>query len=113
MHTPADDDRAYEDRVHDDMAPDAHSVDGMGWEDQTGGLEVIGANVDEERPRGRRRRRVERRATDVPSDLHDELYDDEAAIQAHLRTPHYRHMDEVSARWVESKTVRRYVRAGG
>jgi len=42
-----------------------------------------------------------------------ELYDDEAAIQAHLRTPHYRHMDEVSARWVESKTVRRYVRAGG
>ena len=39
-----------------------------------------------------------------------ELYDDEAAIQAHLRTAHYRHMDEVSAGWVESKMVRRLVR---
>ena len=39
-----------------------------------------------------------------------ELYDDEAAIQAHLGTVHYRHMDAVSAPWVERKTVRRLVR---
>ena len=39
-----------------------------------------------------------------------ELYDDAAAIEAHLGTAHYRHMDLVSARWVDSKTVRRFVR---
>ena len=40
-----------------------------------------------------------------------ELYDDEAAIQAHLRTPHYLEMDRTTAAWVESKTVRRFTRA--
>ena len=40
-----------------------------------------------------------------------ELYDDEAAIQAHLDSPHYRHMSQLSTAWVESKSVRRYVRA--
>ena len=40
-----------------------------------------------------------------------ELYDDEAAIQAHLRTPHYLQMDRATAAWVESKTVRRLTRA--
>ena len=42
-----------------------------------------------------------------------ELYDDEAAIQAHLGTPHYVRMDAVSRGWVESKTVRRYLRVAG
>ena len=42
-----------------------------------------------------------------------ELYDDEAAIEAHLRTPHYLHMDGVTASWVQSKVVRRYVRTTG
>ena len=42
-----------------------------------------------------------------------ELYDDEAAIQAHLRTPHYLHMDTTTASWVQNKVVRRYVRTEG
>jgi (4S)-4-hydroxy-5-phosphonooxypentane-2,3-dione isomerase len=40
-----------------------------------------------------------------------ELYDDEAAIQAHLQAPHYLQMNRVSADWVDSKAVRRYLRA--
>jgi quinol monooxygenase YgiN len=42
-----------------------------------------------------------------------EVYDDEAAIQAHLRTPHYLRMDASTSSWVQSKVVRRYVRAQG
>lgn len=34
-----------------------------------------------------------------------ELYDDEAAIQAHLRSAHFLQMNQASATWVESKTV--------
>jgi len=43
----------------DDDATDAHAVDPHGWEDETGGLEVIGAHVEEDPPRrlGRRARR--------------------------------------------------------
>jgi (4S)-4-hydroxy-5-phosphonooxypentane-2,3-dione isomerase len=40
-----------------------------------------------------------------------ELYDDEAAIQAHLRAPHYLQMDRATAALVESKAVRRFARA--
>ena len=40
-----------------------------------------------------------------------ELYDDDEAIQAHLQTPHYLQMNQVTAGWVDSKFVRRYVRA--
>jgi quinol monooxygenase YgiN len=36
-----------------------------------------------------------------------ELYDDEAAIQAHLRSPHFLAMDRATADWVAAKTVRR------
>lgn len=36
-----------------------------------------------------------------------ELYDDEAAVQAHLRAPHFLAMSAASADWVEHKTVRR------
>ena len=42
-----------------------------------------------------------------------ELYDDEAAVQAHLRAPHYLRMDAATATWVQSKVVRRYVRTAG
>ena len=36
-----------------------------------------------------------------------ELYDDEAAIQAHLRSDHFLRMDRLTAGWVEHKSVRR------
>jgi len=39
-----------------------------------------------------------------------ELYDDEAAVQAHLLAPHFLQMSELSASWVEKKTVWRYQR---
>jgi (4S)-4-hydroxy-5-phosphonooxypentane-2,3-dione isomerase len=37
-----------------------------------------------------------------------ELYDDEAAVQAHLQSPHFLQMNAATAGWVESKTVRRF-----
>jgi len=39
-----------------------------------------------------------------------ELYDDEAAVQAHLRSAHFRAFSEATGAWVEHKTVRRCVR---
>jgi UPF0755 protein len=55
-------------RPEDDDSTDAHPIDPdvagpHDWEDQTGGLEVIGAHVEEDAPRrrGRRARRAERR----------------------------------------------------
>lgn len=36
-----------------------------------------------------------------------ELYDDEAAIQAHLASPHFLQMSAATLAWVESKSVRR------
>lgn len=39
-----------------------------------------------------------------------ELYDDEAAIQAHLQSPHFLAMNAASADWVAGKTVWRYQR---
>jgi quinol monooxygenase YgiN len=38
-----------------------------------------------------------------------ELYDDAAAIQAHLQSAHFRRMDQVTAGWVQGKTVRHLV----
>ena len=40
-----------------------------------------------------------------------ELYDDEAAIQAHLASAHYQHMNAQTADWVAAKSVRKLVRA--
>ena len=40
-----------------------------------------------------------------------ELYDDEAAVQAHLQSPHFRRFDEPTQAWVASKQVRRYRRS--
>jgi quinol monooxygenase YgiN len=42
-----------------------------------------------------------------------ELYDDEAAIAAHLRSAHFLQLDALSAPWVAAKTVRRLVRNTG
>jgi (4S)-4-hydroxy-5-phosphonooxypentane-2,3-dione isomerase len=39
-----------------------------------------------------------------------ELYDDEAAIQAHLASAHYQRMNAQTADWVESKSVHKLVR---
>jgi quinol monooxygenase YgiN len=39
-----------------------------------------------------------------------ELYDDEAAVQAHLDSAHFRHMNDSTAAWVDHKAVRRYAR---
>lgn len=39
-----------------------------------------------------------------------ELYDDAAAIAAHLQAPHFLQMDAMTSPWVASKTVRRMLR---
>lgn len=39
-----------------------------------------------------------------------EIYDDDAAIAAHLATAHFLRMNELTADWVEKKTVLRYNR---
>jgi quinol monooxygenase YgiN len=39
-----------------------------------------------------------------------ELYDDEAAIAAHMRSPHFLSMDSATRDWVAAKTVRRLAR---
>ena len=41
-----------------------------------------------------------------------ELYDDEAAIQAHLQSAHFLQMDQTTAGWVRSKEVRKLQRTG-
>lgn len=39
-----------------------------------------------------------------------ELYDDAAAVDAHLQAPHFLQMNAATAAWVERKTVWRYHR---
>lgn len=39
-----------------------------------------------------------------------ELYDDEAAIQAHLKSAHFLQMDQTTTGWVRSKVVRKLQR---
>ncbi|MEZ5638460.1 MAG: putative quinol monooxygenase [Burkholderiaceae bacterium] len=39
-----------------------------------------------------------------------ELYDDQAAIDAHMRSAHFQAMNATTADWVESKRVRAYRR---
>jgi quinol monooxygenase YgiN len=57
------------------------------------------------------------RQLDVCRDLSDpqlfflyELYDDEAAFQLHLKTPHFLHMNTTTADWIESKRAQHYAR---
>jgi len=40
-----------------------------------------------------------------------EIYDDEAAFQAHLKTTHFLEFDRASAPWVASKSARALTRA--
>jgi len=40
-----------------------------------------------------------------------ELYDDAAAFDAHCRTAHFLEMEALTAGWVQSKAVHRYLRA--
>jgi (4S)-4-hydroxy-5-phosphonooxypentane-2,3-dione isomerase len=42
-----------------------------------------------------------------------ELYDDESAFQAHLRTPHFAAFDALVAPWVADKQVRAWQRLEG
>jgi autoinducer 2-degrading protein len=39
-----------------------------------------------------------------------EIYDDDAAIAAHLASDHFLHMNTLTQHWVEKKTVRRFDR---
>jgi quinol monooxygenase YgiN len=39
-----------------------------------------------------------------------ELYDDAAAVDAHLQSAHFQHMNASTASWVERKSVARYQR---
>ncbi len=39
-----------------------------------------------------------------------ELYGDAAAFEAHCRTSHFLEMDTLTAGWIRSKVVRRYLR---
>ena len=39
-----------------------------------------------------------------------EIYDDEAAFQAHTQTAHFKHFDAISAPWTASKKVLTYER---
>ncbi len=56
---------------------------------------------------GCRRFDVCRDPTDPQAFFLYELYDDEAALQAHLQSPHFRQMNVATRDWVESKQVRR------
>ena len=42
-----------------------------------------------------------------------ELYDDQAAIEAHLQSAHFLQMNALTANWVLDKTVRRFTRLLG
>jgi (4S)-4-hydroxy-5-phosphonooxypentane-2,3-dione isomerase len=39
-----------------------------------------------------------------------ELYDDEAALDTHLHSPHFMAMSLATAEWVEGKSIRKFVR---
>jgi uncharacterized YceG family protein len=82
-------------RSADDDHTDAHSLepdDGHAWEDETGGLEVIGAHVEEDAPRrrGRRGRRTPiehpqhgRHASGLDEDslVHDEAFGEDIPVK--------------------------------
>ncbi len=40
-----------------------------------------------------------------------ELYDDDAAIDAHMQSAHYQAMNAATADWVEAKLVHKYLRS--
>jgi uncharacterized YceG family protein len=85
---PAGGSHAADDR--DDDATDAHSLDpddGRAWEDRTGGLEVIGAHVEEDAPRRRGRRGRRHRAEEHAEPSHRGAHahrDDSGLDHSHL-----------------------------
>jgi UPF0755 protein len=64
----------------DDDATDAHRLDPAAWEDETGGLDVIGAHVEEAPRRGRRARREAREAAAAAAQHDADLHDDPDAL---------------------------------
>lgn len=71
------------------------------------------ARASLEREPGCRRFDVCRDPADPALFLLYELYDDAAAIDAHLRSPHFLAMDAETRAWVAGKTVRRLMLSGG
>ena len=71
---------------------------------------VDNARASRETERGCRQFDVCRDPADPQRFFLYELYDDEAAIQAHLATPHFQQMNAATAGWVERKQVWRYTR---
>jgi uncharacterized YceG family protein len=91
----------------DEDGEDAAHVDPRPWEDQTGGLEVIGANVDDDvpRPRGWRRSRRAAAGDHAPEagrhrdeaddpELHDEQHDGQLEDE-HPHADEHLHDDEI------------------
>jgi len=84
----------------DERDTDAHPLTPGGWEDHTGGLEVIGAHVDDEPPRrrgllrgrsaARNTARARHRGDDHPGDAHDDGAhpDDAYAAGVHYADDH-------------------------
>lgn len=71
---------------------------------------VENARLSRETEPGCRQFDVCRDPADASRCLLYELYEDEAAVQAHLKSAHFLQMNESTASWVENKTVWRYTR---
>ena len=69
------------------------------------------ARASVEREPGCRQFDVCRDAADPTLFFLYELYDDDAAVQAHLASPHFLQMNAATADWVVHKSVRRLQRA--
>ena len=74
--------------------------------------DAIGANAkaSRETEAGCRQFDVCRDAADPTRFFLYELYDDEAAIAAHMASAHFKTMDALCAPWVQSKSVQRLQR---
>lgn len=66
---------------------------------------IENARASRETEPGCRQFDVCRDSTDPALFMLYELYDDDAAITAHLASSHFRHMDALSRDWVQAKTV--------
>lgn len=71
---------------------------------------IDNAHASREREPGCRQFDVCRDSSDPRRFFLYELYDDEAAVQAHLQAAHFLQMNALTAEWVEKKTVWRYLR---
>jgi quinol monooxygenase YgiN len=71
---------------------------------------LANAKTSRETEPGCRQFDVCRDATDHSVFFLYELYDDAAAIEAHVQSAHFRYFDQLTAPWVQSKKVWRYER---